>query len=345
MQLNRKKNVTRLLHVLTWLLLFFMPYFLSQGQDQDQILSRTLIHSWIPLFFYALIFYANYIYLIDTFLFNKRMVIFWLINAALIAILVGINQELKKYLSELLLVNGNRPDMPPRTLFFYLDIIASTVPLIFSIALKTTERWMKTEAERKEAENVKLQSEIQHLKYQLQPHFFFNSLNTIYALVDSAPERAKKTIHSLGKLMRYLLYDTETEKVGLQKEIDFMIQYIELMKLRFPDKIQITYSFPETSQNLTVVPLLFITLVENAFKHGVPASKSATLSFKMEISDTFLVFTASNPNLPKSDSDKSGSGIGLENLEKRLQLLYPNKHTLNHSVEDEVFTAILTLEI
>lgn len=145
--------------------------------------------------------------------------------------------------------------------------------------------------------------------------------------------------------MRYLLYDTETEKVPVQKEIDFMTQYIELMKLRFPDKIQITYSFPKTSENLKVVPLLFITLVENAFKHGVPASKSATLSFKMEISDTTLVFTASNPNLPKTDSDKSGSGIGLENLEKRLQLLYPNKHTLKHRVEDEVFTAILTLEI
>ncbi len=345
MELNEKKNITPLLHILAWLLLICMPYLLSQGLDQEQIFSRTLIRSWIPLCLYALIFYANYLYLIDSYLFKKRTVIFLMVNAVLIAFLVWVNDELKEYLSELLLVLENRPNRPPQTLFFYLNIIASTVPLVFSIALKTTERWMKTEAERKEEENVKLQSEIQLLKYQLQPHFFFNSLNTIYALVDTAPERAKKTIHSLGKLMRYLLYDTETEKVPLQKEIDFMKQYIELMKLRFSDKIQIAYSFPRTPQNLKVVPLLFITLVENAFKHGVPASKSASLSFNMEISDTLLVFTASNPNLPKTDSDKSGSGIGLENLEKRLQLLYPNQHTLKHRVEDEVFTASLTLEI
>lgn len=345
MQLKRKKNVTPLLHMLAWLLLICMPYLLSQGQDQDQILSRTLIHSWIPLSFYALIFYSNYLFLIETFLFTKKTTVFLVINVILIAIFVWVNKALKDYLEELLMIGGNRPNNPPLTLFFYLDIIAATVPLVFSIALKTTERWMKTETERKEAENVKLQSEIQHLKYQLQPHFFFNSLNTIYALVDSAPERAKKTLHSMGKLMRYLLYDTETEKVPLQKEIDFMTQYIELMKLRFSDKIQISYTFPETSQNLKVVPLLFITLIENAFKHGIPASKSASLSFEMEISDTFLVFTASNPNLPKTVSDKSGSGIGLENLEKRLRLLYPNKHSLKHKVDDEVFTAILTLEI
>ena len=145
--------------------------------------------------------------------------------------------------------------------------------------------------------------------------------------------------------MRYLLYDTDTEKVALQKEIDFMTQYIELMKLRFSNKITISYSFPTVPQNIKVVPLLFITLVENAFKHGIPASSEASLSFKMEITDTFLVFTAKNQNLPKSDSDKSGSGIGLENLSKRLQLLYPDSHSFVYQVKDEIFTAVLTLEI
>ncbi|WP_245946364.1 sensor histidine kinase [Arenibacter echinorum] len=244
-----------------------------------------------------------------------------------------------------LIPNRTNDKGPPKNLFYYVDMIASMVPIVFSVALKTTERWYKSENERKEAQTINLQAEIQHLKYQLQPHFFFNSLNNIYALVDSSPETAKKTIHSLGKLMRYLLYDTETEKVALQKEIDFMTQYIELMKLRFSNKITISYSFPTVPQNIKVVPLLFITLVENAFKHGIPASSEASLSFKMEITDTFLVFTAKNQNLPKSDSDKSGSGIGLENLRKRLQLLYPDSHSFVYQVKDEIFTAVLTLEI
>ncbi|MGB5434836.1 MAG: histidine kinase [Maribacter sp.] len=345
MVLNRKKSIFPLLHVLVWMILISMPYLLSQGQNQDsQIVYRTLIHSWVPLLFYAIIFYFNYLYFINSFLFNNRTVLFFLINIVLIVLFVWANQELKGYLTDLLIIKDNPTNRPPRKMFFYLDFFASLVPLAFSIALKTTERWMKTEAMQKEAMNVKLQSEIQHLKYQLQPHFFFNALNNIYSLVDLNPESAKKTIHSLGKLMRYLLYDTETEKVPLQKEIDFMIQYIELMKLRFSDKIKISYTFPDEVPNIRVVPLLFITLVENAFKHGISASKSADLSFTFEIKGTTLTFTALNPNTPKNTSDKSGSGIGLENLEKRLQLLYPDQHSFVYKVEDGIFMAILTLE-
>jgi LytS/YehU family sensor histidine kinase len=266
-------------------------------------------------------------------------------NACLIALFVWANHELKDLLMDELNLKQNNDKGPPKSLFIYVNIIASMVPIVFSIALKTTERWFRSENDRKEAQTIKLQSEIQHLKYQLQPHFFFNSLNNIYSLVDLDPESAKKTIHSLGKLMRYLLYDTETEKVPLQKEIDFLTQYIELMKLRFSDKITISYSFPEVPQHIKVVPLLFITLVENAFKHGIPASKKASLSFNMEIMDTFLVFTAKNQNLPKSDSDKSGSGIGLENLKKRLQLLYPDSHSFIYNVKDDTFIARLMLEI
>jgi len=346
MVLISKKNLFPLLHVLAWLILISTPYLLTQGQSQDsQVVPRTLIHIWVPLFFYAIIFYSNYLFLIDRFFFGKKIALFFVVNTILIIVLVWVNHELRGYLSDVYIINNNPDNKPPRKIFWYLDFFASLVPLAFSIALKTTERWKKTETESKEAKNIQLLSEIQHLKYQLQPHFFFNSLNNIYSLVDYKPETAKKTIHSLGKLMRYLLYDTETEKVPLQKEIDFMTQYIELMKLRFSDKITISYSFPQVPQNIKVVPLLFITLVENAFKHGIPASKEASLSFKMEITDTFLVFTAKNQNLPKSDSDKSGSGIGLENLKKRLQLLYPDSHSFIYNVKDETFTAMLTLEI
>lgn len=345
MKVNRKKNLIPFLHLLTWLILIGLPYLLSLGQDQDQIFKRTLIHTWIPLCFYAIIFYSNYLYLIHNCLFRKKNVTFLLANACLIAFFVWINYQLKGIFIEDLVPKQNLDKGPPRSLFLYVDMIASMVPIVFSVALKTTERWYRSEKERQESQTIKLQAEIQHLKYQLQPHFFFNALNTIYALVDTAPDSAKKTIHSLGKLMRYLLYDTDTEKVPLQKEIDFMTQYIELMKLRFSDKITISYAFPHISQNITVVPLLFITLVENAFKHGIPASKEATLSFEMEIMDTFLVFTAKNQNLPKNDEDKSGSGIGLENLKKRLKLLYPEDHSFTHKIEKETFTAILTLEI
>ncbi|MBD0777919.1 histidine kinase [Maribacter sp. ANRC-HE7] len=346
MELKHKKYLFPVLHVLAWLILFSMPYLLSQGQSEDSpAVPKVLINTWVPLISYAIIFYFNYLFFIDRFFFNKKNLLFFVINIVLITVLVWANHELKDFLIQWVLPDDNPPRRPPRTIFWYLDFFGSLVPLAFSIALKTTEKWMKTEALQKETMNVRLQSEIQHLKYQLQPHFFFNALNNIYSLVDYQPETAKKTIHSLGKLMRYLLYDTETEKVPLQKELDFMTQYIELMKLRFSDKIKISYSFPEMVPNIKIVPLLFITLVENAFKHGVTASTSSDLSFNLELKETRLTFTATNPNTPKNNSDKSGSGIGLENLKKRLQLLYPNQHHFDYKVEGGIFTAILTLEI
>jgi LytS/YehU family sensor histidine kinase len=227
----------------------------------------------------------------------------------------------------------------------YIDIISFSVPIIFSLALKTIQRWVKTEAERVEAANIKLQSELQHLKYQLQPHFFFNSLNNIYSLVDISPEMAKQTIHSLGKLMRYLLYETNNEKVSLIKEINFMTNYIELMKLRMNDATQVHYSFPVLKQDLNIAPLLFISLIENAFKHGVSADKASPIVFEMKIDDKHLTFYSENHNFPKTETDKSGSGIGLDNLEKRLSLLYPEKHSFTEKVEKDIFSVNLQIEI
>lgn len=339
---KRNKVLTIILHCMVWLILFGMPYLLQS--DQKENLVRVTAHTILPMFSYATIFYGNYFFLIRKYLFDKKLLWFILINALLIGGLVWGMFEFRSYIFEELLKEETRREGPPRQFFIYIDILASTVPVVFSIALKTTERWVRTETERKEAANIKLQSELQHLKYQLQPHFFFNSLNNIYSLVDISPEKAKETLHSLGKLMRYLLYDTETEKVLLQKEINFMIMYIELMKLRFSDKTQVHYSFPDDKNNISVAPLLFISLIENAFKHGISATQNSTISFTMNITDTSIQFISENRNFAKDEKDKSGSGIGIQNLEKRLQLLYPERHSFTKEVEGDMFRVVLIFD-
>ncbi|WP_245766530.1 sensor histidine kinase [Pustulibacterium marinum] len=233
---------------------------------------------------------------------------------------------------------------PPFSLILYVQIISFIIPVLFSVALKIAERYIKTEAERKDAENVKLESELQHLRYQLQPHFFFNSLNNIYSLVDISPDKAKSTIHSLSKLMRYLLYETTTEKVSLKHEIQFMEKYIELMKLRLSDKTNVEVIFPEIVKDVKIAPLLFISLVENAFKHGVSANHVSIIYFEMKLQQNTITFTTENPNFPKATSDKSGSGIGLKNLEQRLKLIYPKQHQLEYGVKGDVFVTELTVE-
>ena len=341
----KNKKIVIAQHLIIWLVLFSMPFVLSYGQELDT--NRLIAHFLIPMMFYAVIFYINFFVLIDKFLFSKKTIVYILINLVIIGFFILMKEFIEdNYFAELI---KKRPpednrEGPPFKLFLYVQMLSYAAPVLLSIAIKSTKRWVKTEAERKEADNFKLQTELQHLRYQLQPHFFFNSLNNIYSLVDISPDKAKSTIHSLGKLMRYLLYETNTELVTLSKEIEFMRKYIELMKLRLTDKTEVESSFPVSDSQIKISPLLFISLIENAFKHGVSASTKSMISIDMAIKGNKVDFTIENHNFPKQDSDKSGSGIGLPNLEKRLQLLYPNKHSFKKELKAGVYRVNLQIE-
>ena len=338
----KSKKITVLSHLLVWLVLLSLPYILSYGQEPE--IERLISHFWIPLFFSAMVFYLNYFVLIDQFLFPKKMIQFIIFNILVISFFVILNEVLESTFFQDVLRKPKDQNQPPFIMFIYIQSLSYLAPLLFSVAIKTTERWVKTEAERKEAANIKLKSELQHLHYQLQPHFFFNSLNNIYAMVDISPDQAKTSIHSLSKLMRYMLYETNMEFVPLSKEIDFLQKYIDLMKLRVSDKTEVTYHFPKLETGIQIAPLLFISLIENAFKHGVSASKESKIIIIMAREENTVLFTIENDYFPKNTDDKSGSGIGLENLERRLELLYPKKHTFEHIINNDRFLVNLKIE-
>ncbi|MHA7944212.1 sensor histidine kinase [Formosa sp. 3Alg 14/1] len=342
--MHKNKNIIIFSHILIWLVLFSLPYFLSYGQEQD--INRIIAHYWVPVAFYTMIFYLNYFIVIDKFLFNKKTVQFILINLILIIVFLTLKEQIEAIFFEGLKRKevGDSANKPPLRMFIYMQMLSYVAPILFSIALKTTKRWETAENERKDAANVKLHSELQHLRYQLQPHFFFNSLNNIYSLVDISPEQAKSTIHSLSKLMRYLLYETNIEEVPLSKEIDFMKKYLELMKLRISDKTQVISQFPSEVTSIKIAPLLFISLIENAFKHGVSANKDSDIKINMSTEGRTVQFKIENANFPKQTDDKSGSGIGLQNLKKRLDLLYPNKYMFKTEIVEGRFLVHLQIE-
>ncbi|MEM0578073.1 sensor histidine kinase [Flavobacterium polysaccharolyticum] len=328
------------IHLLVWAVLFSLPYLLSSGQSIE--LQRIIEHFWIPLYIYAVIFYLNYFILINALLFKNKAVLYFVINAAVIAFFIWLNFQIRDFFIE------NQPKtnllQPPPIIFFvYIDTLSLLIPLIFSITLRIFERWVKNEAEKKESKNSQLESELQHLKYQLQPHFFFNSLNNIYSLVDISPEKAKENIHSLGTLMRYLLYESNVEKVSLKKEIDFIERYINIMKMRTSDKTVVTSEFPNLTEDLQVAPLLFISLIENAFKHGVSAVHESKIYFSMQIEGSKIIFKSKNSNRKKNNTDKSGSGIGLKNMQKRLELLYHENYTFKTQENGEIFETELEI--
>ncbi|MCO5247540.1 MAG: histidine kinase [Chitinophagales bacterium] len=347
-------------HLLIWASLMILPYSFTVGSGRSW---NELFGFWITLLLLAIVFYINYLFLIEKFLLNKKFVIYFFINASLIVLLILIKHlilinfildfEVKPELPDLpdLPIGKEfqapfpRHSPPPKSFFLFLDVISLIIPLIFSVAIKTSKRWIKIEAERKDAQTIRLQSELQYLKYQIQPHFFFNSLNNIYALVDKAPDKAKQTLHSLSKLMRHLLRSSDVEKVSLVDEISFLNQYISLMSLRQTNNTIVETHFPKEIPNIEIPPLLFVSIVENAFKHGVSATKPSWLFFEMTIDEQQITFISNNYTFPKNENDMIGSGIGLENLKKRLTLLFENNHTFLIKTDNNHFEVILSFKI
>jgi LytS/YehU family sensor histidine kinase len=305
--------------------------------------------SWLPLVYSAMLFYFNYFFLIDKFVFSKKIPAYVIINLLAIVLLAFISFQIKEtYFPKIKepiasALAAARPK-PSRNFLIYKDNIYLVFTIIVALAIRITERWTKAEAGIREAEKEKLNSELMHLKYQLQPHFFFNSLNNIYSLISISPSDAQEAVHSLGKLMRYLIYDTEAPRVELKSEVEFMQRYIELMKLRISDKTKVAADFQKISAHRKIAPLLFVSLIENAFKHGVSSTQCSEIHFSLQMTEQEVIFSASNFNFPKSDKDESGSGIGLNNLRKRLDLLYPGKYTFKTELNNNIFHSELRIK-
>ena len=226
------------------------------------------------------------------------------------------------------------------------DIIAIVILLLMmgmniGIKLYFKQRGDRKRLEQLEKEN--LEQQLEYLKYQINPHFLMNTLNNIHALVDIDPEKSKETILELSKMMRFVLYEGNKQVVPLDREIAFLQNYIQLMKLRYTDKVKITVDVPKNLPNKEVPPLMFITFVENAFKHGVSYRQASFIDIAISIGEDKLVFDCRNSRIPKED-DKHG-GVGLANVKKRLELIYGNRYALDIKDEQDTYTVKLSLPL
>ena len=216
----------------------------------------------------------------------------------------------------------NPNDKPPFG-FGPSDIIHSIMMVLLLGMNLGVKLYFKSDRDEKEMqllEKKNLEQQLEYLKYQINPHFFMNTLNNIHALVDIEPEQAKTTILELSKLMRYVLYEGAKSSVLLGHEIAFLNNYITLMKLRFTDKVKIQIDFPSIVPEKLIPPMLFITFVENAFKHGISYKEESFINVKMRFDDNRIYFTCENSKHEESIAERGG--VGLQNVKKRLELIY-----------------------
>jgi LytS/YehU family sensor histidine kinase len=198
-----------------------------------------------------------------------------------------------------------------------------------SAAVRITMEWFKNERQKKEMEAEKLASELAFLKSQVNPHFLFNILNNICSLARKKSDETENAIIKLSQIMRYMLQDSKDEKVSLEKEIEYLQSYIELQRLRLPEAVRIDFSTVGRPELLSIEPLLLIPFVENAFKHGVSYQDVSEISIRMICRAQALSFVVENHIAKqRGDTTEQGSGIGLKNVMRRLELLYPGKHQL-----------------
>lgn len=227
------------------------------------------------------------------------------------------------------------------------DMVMTTTLLLLMGVNLGVKAMFKAASDRKRLEKLQKENmaqELEYLKYQISPHFFMNTLNNIHALVDINPERAKSTIVELSKMMRYLLYDGAKEQIPLKVETTFITNYVKLMRLRYPDTVSISLDVPQNAPDRTVPPLLLITFVENAFKHGVSYQRPSFISIAISTDGGTMRFYCSNSKAPAASGKQQG-GVGLVNAKKRLNLIYGNGYTLNIDDGADTFTVNLVIPI
>ncbi len=319
-----------ILHLLCWSVIVVVPmFFHSSNEDWTMVLNRYVRWLGNPLA-YMLVFYINYLLLVPRFLLKRND---WktFLFANVLVILVGLFFiDLCYWLAELLLPDlpSNGPKRPYVRIPRYFWAIFTLILIIaLAVAVRMIQRWQHIEEARKEAEAARAEAELSNLRNQMNPHFLLNTLNNIYALIAFDQEKAQTAVGELSKLLRHVLYENQQDFVPLYKEVDFMQNYIELMKIRVTDSVKIDTNIDILPNDSTpVAPLIFISLIENAFKHGISPQGKGEIKINLHQVNGDITCEICNTCYPKRENDKSGSGIGLEQVSRRLELLYPDRY-------------------
>ena len=327
--------------VFAWML--FPIMFVGPGEEIT--LERYLFRSCMP-FMMVVLFYLNYLWIVPRCIAGQFKLSVFHINVIMViatCVLVALVRGYEFSVSPANFHIHDRDPHPERQfsrLFFLFASIRDAINFIFvalaAYSLRMTSHAHRLEHERQETEMARRDAELKGLRSQISPHFLLNTLNNIYALTAISSDRAQQAIIQLSELLRHMLYDNQQDMVDFSSECKFINSYVDLMKLRMASnvKVNVEIVIPENDKS-QVASLLFISLVENAFKHGVSSTEPSSISIKLAASEAEIRCEIVNTNFPKTSNDRSGHGIGLQQVERRLNTVYPGRYSWTHGVSEE----------
>jgi len=355
MSLKSKSNlITVLIHILIWVI-FGIVLFLYQPLPWNvDIPVQFWIKQWLIFCFLVIAYYLNAKFLVPRFLLENRTALYFTFVIGLIVGLSILFSQMDNFLNIHQLMDAAFHKHGPtrhRERGRDIDIVSlALIALVLGIGTSFTaiQKWQGDIRLRAALEQEKISSELSFLKAQINPHFFFNTLNNIYALTSVNIDTSRKALHQLSRMMRYVLYDTQNATTLLSQEIAFIKDYINLMELRLTEKVTVTFQSPATLKDVPLAPMLFLPFVENAFKHGVSAILASNILISVEQYEESLVLKVENSVFDdQSASLEENKGIGLVNTIRRLDLLYPGKYTLqiNEPNVNNIYSVHLTLNL
>lgn len=347
------KNLKRFLHVAFWAYMFLAPMQFMRGT------GMSMLQYWmscIGQLLMMILFYLNYLWLTPRYFASGKHRYFLLINTVIIIGFVIFQHYWTDYSRLAFLQNmplWRTPDTIDEVFFYIRDILNLIIFATAGASIALASRWFWADDARKlaetarvKAETAQVKAELSNLRSQINPHFLLNTLNNIYALTAFDQQRAQDAVMQLSKMLRHMLYDNQQEEVKLSEEITFLENYVNLMKIRLPQNVDVQFTTNLIDPDKRVAPLLFISLVENAFKHGISPTKPSFVHISMQQPQKdLLLVTIKNSNYPKTESDRSGHGVGLQQVQRRLDLAYSERYEWTKGLSDDGKTYLSTLKI
>lgn len=339
---TRQRLLHLLVHLVFWVALPFLPWAILQQQPPHFSFWRTVT----PIARLAILFYLNYWVLIPRLLARRRFALYGL---AVLALMFVLHIPLSLHW---LGIGTQQPPRPGTTLadrqqFQAIVVLVTVLVWMVSSGLRITSEWFQNERVRRQMHSDKLSAELAFLKSQVSPHFLFNTLNNIYSLAQLRSDDTPEAILKLSQLMRYMLYEANDPQVPLEQEVEYLRNYVDLQRLRLADDVEIEFSQEGQLGGRLIEPMLLIPFVENAFKHGVSYQHPSAISIVLRVVGDELLFRVQNRRFEQGKplTAARDSGIGIQNVTQRLQLLYPGRHHLDIDQSGDQYIITLTLAL
>ena len=338
------KHIAGLCHVALWAFLFLSPLTYWRGTGIKFV--QYLMYCMQPLML-MIIFYANYLYLAPRFFVAGKHRYDLLINLVMITTFGIALHYWTDYANNLYGIHVRFDDAISDVTNILRDCLNFAIFAGGSTALALARKWFTADQKLQESEAARAKAELYNLRSQINPHFLLNTLNNIYALTSINQERAQDAIQQLSKMLRHLLYDNQESSVALSDELQFLENYISLMKIRLSANVEVTFAHNVEMPGVRIAPLIFISLIENAFKHGISPTEQSFVHIEINATDHDINCRIENSNHPKSNQDRSGHGIGLNQVQRRLDLAYPNHYKWVKGTNEDgtIYTSAIHIDL